>query len=296
MNKMPRILLLCAFCSAPSLFADRVTLISGEQLEGEILTEDARELVFETARTRSRSHRIVHHLSHDVISKVTRGNPRPEIMDELATGGFTDASAEEVEPVYDLLALKDALQKRSFLDEGEYDQAADQYKKVSEYAYNATKAETNLTAKSELLTIQQNAYELWIVALDGKVDALKEREKNIEESVENAVDIAQTNLEMYQDRIADQERSSNRNSGKTIRLGSNRTAEKPLTPTEKALVAHLDRAKQRMAQFDGWRRTNGEAISGLEAESDLLDEKSRQVKNEIAQVKRDLRTQERIRR
>jgi hypothetical protein len=282
-------LLLLLALPAP-LLADQVTLISGEVLEGEILSEDARELVFETARTRSRTHRIVHHLAHNVVRSVSRQNPRPEIMPELAEGSFAGDGVAKAEPIYDMQALKDALAEKDLLDRGQYDEAIGKYKIIAERVYAATRVETNLSEKAQLLTLQQNSYDLWIVAIEGKVDALEEKEERLEEVVENELELAEDELEALRDRLEDRTRDTSR---PTIRLGSGRTATAVATPAEKALVARHDAAKRKMMQFGAWKKANGDVIKAAEAEAALLEEKSKQIKGELTLINREIRDQER---
>ena len=286
-------ILFLSFALPLPLFADQIVLLSGEKFEGEILSEDTREVVFETARTRSRSHRVVHHFQHEIIRSMQRTNPRPEILPEVEAGSLAARAQSDFEDVaYDLQELKDTLQQDDAIDQGRYDDAISKYKLVSDQSYEATKVETNLTRKVEFITLNQNAFELWIVAIEGKVEAMEEKEERLEDALDNELDLAEEQLDALRDRIEEQQR----NSRSKIRLGSNRTTTTTVTPAEKALIARVDRAKSRMTQFDNWRRANGDQIKGLEAEAAVLKEKSGQLKTDLSAAKRQLKEQERLRR
>lgn len=274
------------------LCADRVTLVSGEVLEGEILTENSKELIFETARTRSRTYRIVHHLSHEVVKSVNRTNPKPQILPELTPGSFTQKVQSDFALVeYNAQEMKDTLQQDTLIDQGQFDEAINKYQMVAEQSYEAFKAETNVVEKGTFLTIQQNAYQLWIVAIEGKVDTLKEKEKRLEDTLDNELEAAEDQLEALRDRVAQQNRSS-----RTVRLGSGRTTATAASPAEQALLARVKRAQSRLSQFDTWKQQNGAQIKSLEAEAAVIDEKSDQTRDELKVIQREIRDLERLRR
>ena len=144
----------------------------------------------------------------------------------------------------------------------------------------------------ELLTIQQNAYDLWVVALEGQIEAMEEREERAEDAVKNALEQAEDQLEALREQLDDDDRDR----GRVVRLGSNRTPDQNASPAEKALLARVRQAQQRMSQFDAWKRSNGDKMKNLEAEAELTKEKSNQVKRNVSNAKQELKDEQRTKR
>ena len=289
------LILFLAFASVA--WTDTLELISGEVLEGEMLSENARELEFEISRTRSRSYRNVLIVSHDVVKKISRTTPKPQILPEITEDSRLSKDApKEVKATYSLARLQDLLrQNKSLMEEGKYDESIALYKSVVDEAYEASKVETNLLARMELATVEESGYKYWIVALEGKGDSLEEKERRLEVIIEGQVDIAEDNLSKHRN----QGRTSGSGSGRSVvKLGTGRTRSNVSSggPAETRLKLRYEQALNRKSQFDAWAKANAEEVKNLEAEATLLKEKAKQLSKELYTLKRQARELERLRR
>jgi hypothetical protein len=279
------------------VWADTLELISGEVLEGEILTENARELEFEISRTRSRSFRNVLIVSHDLVKRLSRSTPKPKILAEITESTrLNNEPPQEVDVTYSLEKLKDLLRmNEGLMENGQYDDAIALYKSVVDDAYEASKVESNLVARMELTEVQERGYKFWIVALDGKQDSMKEKERRLETIVENEVDVAEDNLDKARDLARQNSRSNDRT---VVKLGSGRTRSPVATggQSDKTLQLIYDQAVAKKSQFDAWAKTNAAEIKNLEAEAALLKEKNKQISRELYTLKRQVKDHEKIRR
>jgi hypothetical protein len=282
---------------APVAWTDTLELISGEVLEGEMLSENARELEFEISRTRSRSFRNVLIVSHDLIKKISRTTPKPQILPEITEDSrLRSDTPKEVKATYSRAKLKDLLrQNKSLMEDGKYDESIALYKTVVDEAYEASKVETNLLARMELATVEESGYKYWIVALEGKGDSLEEKERRLETIIEGEVDIAEDNLAKHRN----QTRTNSRGSGRSVvKLGTGRTRSTVTSegPAETRLKLRYEQVLNRKSQFDAWAKANAEEVKNLEAEAALLKEKAKQLSGELSTLKRQARELERLKR
>ncbi|MFP6905447.1 MAG: hypothetical protein VCG02_09540 [Verrucomicrobiota bacterium] len=295
------LILFLAFASVA--WTDTLELISGEVLEGEMLSENARELEFEISRTRSRSYRNVLIVSHDVIKKISRTTPKPQILPEITEDSrLSNDTPKEVKATYSLAKLQDLLrQNKSLMEDGKYDESIALYKSVVDEAYEASKVETNLLARMELATVEESGYKYWIVALEGKGDSLEEKERRLEVIIEGEVDIAEDNLAKHRNQTKHQNQTRTNSSGSSrpvVRLGTGRTRSTVTNggPVETRLKLRYEQALNRKRQFDAWAKNNAEDVKNLEAEAALLKEKAKQLSKELYTLKRQARELERLRR
>ncbi|MEM7395414.1 MAG: hypothetical protein AAF492_24035, partial [Verrucomicrobiota bacterium] len=133
---------------------------------------------------------------------------------------------------------------------------------------------------TDALELRIRAHKLWSVALEGKAEALEEKEKRMEQDVEGRVKQAESRLSEYQKekkRSSDDKRRKNRIELRRQELGSG---------NENELKDNLQLARRRVQDFHRWAQRNANEIKNYESQVELLEEKTDQLEDELKLYKK----------